>query len=78
MRDQTGFTLSLIKPVLVVIGIEILLTTSTVKIILWSAAHGRPHWATYVPLWDGLANLVLLFGWLAFVQFRRRRALSQQ
>jgi hypothetical protein len=78
MRDQTDFKPSLIKPLLVVIGIEALLTFATVKVILWSAGHGRPHWAANVPLWDGLANIVLLVGWIAYVQFRKRKAPRQQ
>jgi hypothetical protein len=77
MPDLTEFRLKLIKPMLVFIVLEILLTGAFVKIILWRTTHGHPHWAANVPVWFTFANFALIFGWVAYLQIRRRKYLRQ-
>jgi hypothetical protein len=78
MPDQTEFRRKLIKPLLVFIALEILMTATFVKIITLRATHDHPNWATYAPLWFTFANFALLFGWVAYLKIRRHKYLRQQ
>jgi hypothetical protein len=77
LQDQAEFKLSLIKPMLLFIGLMALVAFIGIRVNHWPFAQGRPHWADNIARYNYFADMALLIGWFAYVQFRRRKFLRQ-
>jgi hypothetical protein len=77
LQDPAEFKLTLIKPMVLFIGLTALVAFIAIRVNHWHFAHGRPHWADDIGRYNYLADMALLVGWFAYVQFRRRKSLRQ-
>lgn len=75
MHNRLQFQRALIKPLIAFLGFAVFLAALSLGIVFWRLAHqGQPQWAAHIAIWNCLANMALIVGWIFYVQIHRARA----